>query len=337
MRSFVTMLIVGLLSSLPTSPVFSQPLLPVDSDRVDTVQKEAAIFGWADATFVLSAGVRSDELNWSIAGNQQGGAPNVRSDLSWSDLEIYQLKLFNRTVFKERVAIRGHLDYGAVLSGDNRDSDYNGDNRTQEVSRSLNGVDGNSVWDASFGAGPRFSFFDETLIVCPMAGYAVSEQDLNIVDGYQAFSAPPANLPIGPITGLDSRYQTRWNGPWLGADLLFRFPMSDGLFSTVGVILTGEYHWVDYDADANWNLRADYAHPVSFTHEAQGHGLTAGAVISFETNHRWGINVGMSMKRLTTDPGLDRNYYADGTVAETRLNEVRWRSLLVEAGVSYQF
>jgi hypothetical protein len=39
---------------------------------------------------------------------------------------------------------------------------------------------------------PRFSFLNSTLVVCPMIGYAVSEQDLNIVDGYQAFTAPPA-------------------------------------------------------------------------------------------------------------------------------------------------
>lgn len=333
MRSLVTVLIWGLFFSLCASRVFSQSPLPDESDADD----RAALFNWIDTTCSLSAGYRSDKLSWHIAGNLLGNAPNVRSELTWSDLDVYQLKLANRTVIKERILLRGHLDHGAVFSGNNRDSDYDGPNRTLEISRSLNGVDGNTVWDASLGVGPRFSFFKETLTVCPLVGYALSEQDLNIVDGFQAFSAPSAAVPIGPIVGLDSRYQTRWRGPWLGVDLLFSVPLSEGSFSTVGVLFTAEYHWVDYDADANWNLRPDYAHPVSFSHEAQGSGLNAGATILFALKNHWGINLGMGLTEMSTDSGTDRIYYADGSTADTRLNEVRWRSFRFEAGLSYQF
>jgi hypothetical protein len=40
---------------------------------------------------------------------------------------------------------------------------------------------------------------------------------------------------------------------------------------------------------------------------------------------------------MTTDTGLDRIYFANNNIADTRLNEVRWRSFTFEAGVSYQF
>ncbi|MBC2710186.1 MAG: hypothetical protein HGJ94_04040 [Desulfosarcina sp.] len=256
MRHFVTALVLCLFVALPVSQVFSQPLEPEDHAPVEKANNDDSYFSWAAASFDLSAGYRTDKLNWHIAGNLQGSDPNVLSELTWSDLKIYQLKLANRTVIKNRIYVRGHLDYGTVVSGNNQDSDYNGDSRTQEFSRSLNGVDGNNVWDGSIGIGPRFSFFESTIVVCPMLGYAVSEQDLNIVDGYQDFTAPPATTPIGPITGLDSRYQTRWKGPWLGVDLLFSIPCTDGPFTKIGVMFTGEYHWVDYDAEANWNLRA---------------------------------------------------------------------------------
>jgi len=335
MRHFSAALVLCLFVSLSVSQVYSQPLEPAGQAMAE--KKSTAHLSWASASFDLSAGYRTDKLNWHIAGNLQGANPNVRSELTWSDLRIYQLKLANRTVIRDRVYMRGHLDFGMVISGGNQDSDYNGDDRTQEFSRSVNGVDGNEVWDGSIGIGPRFSFFESTMVVCPMIGYALSEQDLNIVDGYQALTAPPLTTPIGPIPGLDSRFQSRWKGPWLGVDLFVSIPGTGARFSKVGVIFTGEYHWVDYDAEANWNLRADYDHPVSFTQEAEGSGYVAGATLLFEIKNRWGFHAGMNVREMTTDAGLDRTYYADGTTGDTRLNEVHWRSFTFEAGVSCRF
>lgn len=331
MRHFGTVLVLCLFASLSVSRAFSEPLEPEKAKRGNSCS------GWAATTFDLSAGYRTDKLNWHIAGNQHGGGPNVLSELTWSDLSIYQLEVANRTVIRDLVCVRGHLDYGTVVSGNNQDSDYNGDNRTREFSRSLNGVDGNDVWDGSVGAGPLFSFFEGTIVVCPMLGYAISEQDLNIVDGYQALTAPPATTPTGPIAGLDSRYQTRWKGPWLGVDLLFSIPATNGPFTKIGVMFTCEYHRVDYDAEANWNLRTDYAHPVSFSHEAEGDGYVAGATILFEIKNGWGIHGGINAREMATSAGLDRTYFADGTTDDTRLNEVRWRSLTFEAGLSCSF
>jgi hypothetical protein len=337
MRHFSAALVLCLFVSLSISQGFSQPLEPADQAQAEKTKGGHAGLSWASLTFDLSAGYRTDQLNWHIAGNLQGTNPNVRSELSWSGLRIYQLKLANRTVIMDRVYLRGHLDYGTVIAGDNQDSDYNGDDRTQEFSRSVNGVDGNDVWDGSIGVGPRFSFFASTMVVCPMIGYAISEQDLNIVDGYQVFTAPPFTTPTGPIAGLDSRFQTRWKGPWLGVDLFFSIPGTTAPFTHVGVIFTGEYHWADYDAEADWNLRSDFAHPVSFSHEADGSGYMAGAAILFEIKNRWGFHAGMNVKEMTTEPGLDRTYYADGRTGDTRLNEVRWRSFTFEAGLSYRF
>lgn len=337
MRHFVSALILGILLTFGSAPVFPQP---PESENLDVAAKEGngeSYFSWGTLSVGLSTGYRIDKLDWNIAGNPQGSNPNILSELAWSDLHIYQLKLANRTVIKDRVYLRCHLDYGWVTSGDNQDSDYNGDNRTGEYSRSLNGVDGNHVWDGSVGVGPRFLFLDTAVAVCPMIGYAVSEQDLNIVDGYQAFTAPPATTPTGPFPGLDSRYQTRWNGPWIGVDFAYAMPCTSGWLTTIKVVFTGEYHWVEYEADANWNLRNDFSHPVSFTHDADGNGWVAGAALVLKMKNHWGINLGMNFKEMTTDEGLDRTYFRNGTVTETRLNEVCWRSFAIDAGVSYQF
>lgn len=337
MRYFVTALLLGVLLPFPCATVFSQALEPGDLSAVANDGGDQLHLSWCTTTFDLAAGYRKDKLNWHIAGTLQGSNPNVLSELTWSGIQIHQLKLANRTVIKDLVYLRCHLDYGVAVTGDNQDSDYLGDNRTREFSRSTNAVDGNDVWDGSAGIGPRWSFFESSLLLCPLLGYAVSEQDLNIVDGYQALTNPPATTPLGPFAGLDSRYETRWKGPWIGADLWLLVPCKSGPLTVVGVQFSCEYHWLEYDAEANWNLRADFDHPVSFTHEADGNGWVTGASILFQMKNRWGINLGMHMKDMTTDAGLDRTYYADGTKVDTRLNEVRWRSYAFEAGLSYRF
>ena len=337
MRHLTATLVLGLLLVVFPAPVLSQTPRSSPPPTPSTGGEERTIYDWAASSFYLSAGYRTDDLDWNIAGTRQGSDPNVLSELNWSDVTIYMLKLTNRTVIRDRIYLRGKLDYGVVVSGDNRDSDYGADNRTQEFSRSVNSVDGNSVWDGSVGIGPHLSFLGSRVRLCPLLGYAVARQDFNIVDGYQALADPPATTATGPIDGLDSRYQTRWDGPWIGLDLLLAMPFEKGFIRCVELLFSGEYHWVDYSADADWNLRSDLQHPVSFAHEAEGRGLMVGAMMQFETRSRWGFNFGMSMMALTTDPGLDRVYAADGSIADTRLNEVNWRRFTLETGLSYRF
>jgi hypothetical protein len=337
MRHMVTPLVLGLLMLLFPALVYSETLNPQATGTRATRWQGESLSNGVTSTVGLSNGYRIDNLNWNIAGNRQGSDPNVLSELAWSDITIYQLKLSNRTVIRDWVYLRSYLDYGIVVDGDNQDSDYDGDNRSLEFSRSVNGVDGNSVWDGSIGAGPRLSFFDATVIVCPMLGYAIARQDLNIVDGYQVLTTPPAGTSTGPIDGLDSRYQTRWKGPWIGVDFLLATHLAQGPFRSVGVMFTGEYHWVDYTADANWNLRTDLRHPVSFSHEAEGTGMLVGTTILLETGNHWSFNFGMNMMDMTTDAGLDRIYFADGTSDDTCLNEVNWRAITFETGLSYGF
>ena len=335
MRNMIMSLMLGLLVFITASPAFSEP--PESPPTPPDTKEGKIISHWLTSTVDLSAGYRVDNLKWSIAGNTQGANPNILSELSWSGITIYQLALNSRTVIKDWIFLKGQLDYGVVASGDNRDSDYNGDNRTQEFSRSINSVDGSDVWDGSLGIGPRFAFMESTVILCPMLGYAIAEQDLNIVDGYQALSAPPSAISTGPIEGLDSRYQTRWKGPWIGAELQLSMPVEKGPFCRVQLLLNAEYHWMDYSADADWNLRSDLQHPVSFSHDADGKGVMIGTTLQFQTHRHWGINFGMHMVDMSTDAGLDRVFHADGSISETRLNEVSWRSFTMDAGLSYQF
>ena len=177
------MVLIGLWLCSPAPPSHSQTK---DPERLNPAEDPATVkplFSWAETTFDLSAGYRTDSLSWSIAGDNNGHYVNILSELKWSDLTIYQLKLSNRTVIQERFLLRGHLDFGVVRSGSNRDSDYDGDDRTLEFSRSINGVSGNDVWDGSIGIGPRFVLHDAVGGIGHVVFHqdAVAGHDINIV------------------------------------------------------------------------------------------------------------------------------------------------------------
>ena len=95
-------------------------------------------------------------------------------------------------------------------------------------------------------------------------------------------------------------------------------------------------HRADYEAEANWNLREDFAHPVSFEHLANGDGLELHADYARRAaRSRWGWQIAVDYERWTTAAGTDRVFLSDGTSVATRLNEASWSSLALSFGVAF--
>lgn len=279
-------------------------------------------------TVALDAGYRRDSLRWSIAGDLSGTlSPNVLSELTWDDVEIAQLSLGWKLDTPEGVQLRAKAAYGWIYDGRNRDSDYLGDDRTLEFSRSENDTQDDDVLDLALAIGYRLTHRLERsrLHVIPLLGLSRHEQRLRITNGFQALP------PLGPFPGLDSTYRTKWDGPWLGIELA-----SDSA-SGAGGFLRLEHHWADYNATANWNLRDDFQHPRSFEHEADGKGFVASLGFSRSIRKGWSTRVSFDYQRWRSDPGIDRVYFANGAVAVTRLNEVRWTSRAVSIGIERAF
>ena len=64
----------------------------------------------------LSNGYRVDRLDWNIAGNLAGTNPNVLSELTWRDIEIYQFNIGLKALINEGFYVRGNLwDMGGSL------------------------------------------------------------------------------------------------------------------------------------------------------------------------------------------------------------------------------
>lgn len=288
----------------------------------------------------LSLGYRIDQLDWSIAGNRSGTNPNVLSELTWSDLEILQLQLdgwvetTDLLWLKTNTLFVGKLAYGNIFVGDNRDSDYDGDNRTLEWSRSENQSDDGFTFDASGAFGPKYEIVKGRFSVAPLLGYAVHMQDLNITEGNQTVSDNTNGnnpWPLGPIPALDSSYTAYWFGPWLGLNMQLT-PVDKWSFEFLA-----EYHFIEYFAEANWNLRTNLAHPISFEHEAHGRGIVLSAKSVYALNQRWSVFLTGNVQFWQTGDGVDTTYFADGSRGGTKLNEVNWDSYATMLGLRYQF
>lgn len=293
----------------------------------------------------LSLGYRVDALDWNIngAGNQAGSEPNILSELEWRDMDILQLKArFNKTN-RDGYYFRGSFSYGWAMDGENQDSDYAGDNRSLEFSRSLSDIDDSTVMDLGGGLGyTLFLGANEDIRLIPIVGYSYHRQELNMRNGNQILwnSANAAvynpgivgSVPLGPFSGLNSSYDAHWSGPWLGVDLIMDLQTGSTFFARV------EAHKANYFAEANWNLRSDFAHPVSFEHEADGYGwvLELGWMKEL-SRHYWSWGVTTSFQSWSTDAGTDRTFFADNSYSEGRLNEVNWTSSNINFTLSKSF
>jgi hypothetical protein len=293
----------------------------------------AAVYAATEVSRELSVSIsqRNDNLNWNIAGS----TVNVLSELKWENMSITQFQVAGEIHLNNDRSVRARVGYGAVNSGTNQDSDYNGNNRTQEFSRSISNA-GGDVLDASIGLGNKLYLRElgkgQSLYVTPLVGLSIHQQNLTMTDGVQVISAAPSStVPLGPFPGLNSSYDARWIGPWFGAEALIETERGWSIMANL------EYHLVDFSASANWNLRADMAHPVSFKHSATGSGFIMSLGASYPVKSKWKLDLILERQSWSTQAGSDQIFMADGTVGYTRLNEVNWDSTAYYFGVGREF
>ena len=283
-------------------------------------------------SFSMKTGYRVEQMKWSISAFNT--PPNILSELTWSDVESYTLSGDFRWSNATNLYVRGNVNVGWVAAGDVRDSDYLGDNRTQEFSRSYADA-GGAFWDAGIGAGYRFdlplSGKGAFLRFIPVAGWSYHIQEMEMTEGVQALAAYGWEVELGPFDGLQSSYDTKWDGPWLGIDFEL------GLNEKHSVNASFEYHWASFSAEANWNLRSDFAHPVSFRHEADGDGIFARIEYRYSPSQTWFWGVAMDYMNMDTDSGTDETYFADGSTYKAKLNELEWESFSILLSLGYYF
>jgi hypothetical protein len=279
----------------------------------------------------LGYGYRNDSLDWNIAGTKEGTDPNILSELKWKDLTIHQLSFGARTLNKNGLFLKGVFDYGWIVNGRNRDSDYNEDNRQDEFSRSNNRSGEGNTLDFSVGLGYPISFGTDLLSFAPVVGYSYHQQDLRLTDGHQTIP------DLGSFEGLESTYDAKWQGPWIGVDLRVGLKKISGFLGSTNLCFGYEHHWAAYEAVADWNLRSDFMHPKSFEHEADGQGDKILLGLKSRMSEMTTLGIFYEQQQWTTQKGVDRVFLVTGQVVETQLNEVNWQSQAVRIEISIRF
>lgn len=274
--------------------------------------------------FDLAAGYRRDSLKWSIAGPK--GVPDVLSELTWKDIKSTQVMASAKMITCDNIYLSISGDYGKIYHGVNHDSDFLGNDRTLEFSKTEAKADRGYVADASAGIGYFFGFVGGRVILIPTVGYSINEQhfkqrdlfvELDLISGFS-----------GPLSGLNSSYKTRWYGPWGGLEFAFRMTRQLTLFGS------GEYHIARFRARGDWNLRTDFIRDFKQHGDAYGQIYTLG--ISYSCSRRWSASVVANLIRFRTCHGEDRTFFADGSI-ETHLNPVRWHSYSIMGMLTYRY
>lgn len=287
--------------------------------------------------FEYKAGYRIDNLVWTIAGDMSGNNPNILSELTFSDLKIIQGEILITKSLTDKLYLIGDLELGMIINGKNQDSDYLGDNRTHEFSRSYNDCNGNAIFDISTALGyyliPK-SEDTKGFGLSGLIGYGINCQNLLLTNGYQAiWIDPETGTPgeTGPISGLNTTYKAYWKGFWIGLNV------EKEIKSKIKFILGYEYHQVDYTGEGNWNLRNDFEHPKSFEHITEGTGKVINTGLNWIIKDKYKIAIIYSLGEWETDGGIDKTYFSDGSRISTKFNGANWDTKSIMISVKYLF
>jgi len=271
----------------------------------------------------------NSEMSWSIAGNNNGSNPNILSELSWRNLTDYILTINHSQPFFEDFQIVSSVSLGVVKNGSVTDSDYFGDDRTFEFSRSVSNSQGRiSTWHFGLSHHSRIRLpnLADTIYTQNTLGWMSKQIHLTMENGKQI-------LPFRDyIANLNSSYSSTWQGIYVATDNAIR----TGRKLVIGIkmsMLFGQYH-----AQANWNLRSDFQHPVSFEHEsnkAKTVKIKLYATFAFTRNLHGNFYTGY----FTSDvnQGKDTAFFSDNTKGTTALNQVQYKGELVGTGIIFYY
>jgi hypothetical protein len=268
-----------------------------------------------EATVV--GGFQSMNLHWSIAGNSAGQSPNIYSELKWRRVNGASAQAAVRYGMGRRWIFFAEGSRMFTSAGRVSDKDYSGDNRSGVLySGDFSGSGGYGFF---VGAGAGYRLWSGSgFELVPSAGYAVSGQHLTITD------------PGGYFDFLNSTYQTSWYGPFVRVSADWK----PGRWRVRGSVT---YHQVSYRAKADWNLIADFDHPVSFRHRADGFGIEGELGAGYRVYRGVEVFLAMSGNAWETGTGIDELYRSTGPSQQTQLNEVVLTGLGLHAGLCWKW
>ena len=304
-----------------------------------------------DSSLEIGVGYRQDKLSWKTSnefdsyGDSYDDVPlRLSSHLKWKNLRIWQIQASGKYVTCDNLYLRASGDYGWITHGKNTDSDFvsfnqdygYSDSESLEFSHSHSKARGH-VYDAKIAVGYQFQLCDNSFSVAPLVGYSWHGQHIHDRNLHQGYDYDYDSYTSGRN---HSKYHTRWNGPFVGFDFDYRF----GCCCEWDIFGGYEFHWAQYHAKGDWNLRADLFD--GFRHRAKnayGHVLDIG--VKWDFCECWTLSVKGEFQWWWAHRGHDRAkiFEASFGQAETDcfltipLRDIKWESAAVSLNLGMVF
>lgn len=288
---------------------------------------------------MLQPSSASHDLSWDIASDLSGQmTPNVLSELKYRQMKSLGAGLGLDLAYRLKshspwsLSVGANYQDAALDNGDYTDSDYNDDNRSGLFSRSVGKVADGSYQQFSGQLGLHRDHRSGKHRLGILLGLERSELDTVMTNGVQTFSDSGVPLPTltAELVGLHSRFDSTWESASVGFEYRYKQPSFGELF------LRYSYHQGIYDAVADWNLRPDFQHPVSFIHQADSHGDALRVGYRSANTGAFGWRLEYEWREFETDPGFDRTFLSDGSITVTRLNQAKWDSQSLMLGLEWR-
>ncbi|HIB8181832.1 TPA: outer membrane beta-barrel protein [Elizabethkingia anophelis] len=262
-------------------------------------------------------GFSSTDVNWSIAGNQQGTSPNILSEVVWTKLKGTNYNIQTDYEINQQLGLSFVMDYNDIDKGSGNDSDYAEDNRKGNFNNidfsSNQGYTYNIQVKANYSF-PKFSFFVPKLSL----GLEQLKQKLYMNDTQ------------GSDTGLNSTYRTVWNGGSMGVSI--EIPIKS-------FYISGEYEFgiYDYSAQANWNLKEDLQKPISFRHDALGFKHEIKLLAGYNISDHFDIGLSLNRYYRVTNTGTDQLYLVTGEEKISQFNGIEFKQFTGGVYLKYKW
>lgn len=255
------------------------------------------------------------DFSWSIAGTIQGTSPNILSELKYENIKAAGMYISADYMPLKWLEIKGTYERYGVFAGRSVDRDFYGDDRTT------------MVYDETFDSNKGF------LQVIKAAAFIkpVNKERYSIKAGpVYVNMSQRYYMRSEHIARLNSTYQSDWSGPGIAVG-------AEGkLGRAFTAELLGYYCFVNYKGVADWNMKKEFQHPVSFRQEAQGVVLETQLGLRYRLNSSYLLLLQGTLGRSWSRKGVDVAYFSDDTQASTQLNGTQRYDAGLKLGIAIE-
>lgn len=280
--------------------------------------QQSPVFPEAKYTLALSPILQQESFNWSIAGNADGGQPDVYSELIWKKLSSAGAVLSFHLLLSQRFHLYSTLAKSSVISGQVSDKDYSGDGRTGESYAAIFDSDQGGASAGNLALGYEF-LRHRNYKFSAYLGAEAGHTSLYLLDHSGKYNSD-----------LRSTYKIATKGFIAGIT-------ADLSWSAFVFTPTVSFSALHYSAAGNWNLISQFKHPLSYRHRANASRWQINVRQTYLASRHLFFFLSGGISLFSTGKGVDILYLSNGTSPETQFNGAKGTLYCAGTGAGFSF